>query len=202
MSSLLATLPTPPRLGRPPRADAIDTMSVTLSWDAWGTYPEDEGDGPVIAYNVYDLESLSVVASLAMSSTQTVYTAIISSLTPDTLYRFYIKVEGPNGEGPPSSFVEVTTLPLTTQPQPTTKPTTTQSPSTSTTNPPTTKPSTPPNVQTTMKTTTSAVMVPDTNTPVVDMTTSAGEMSTSFDGDGIPGGITTKAMTQGMYPLL
>ncbi|XP_072047336.1 uncharacterized protein [Amphiura filiformis] len=169
------TPPTPPKLGRSPRADNVGITSVTVSWDAWGTYAEDTGDGPVVAYNVYNVGSPTVVATVAVSPTQpqTVYSTVVGDLTPNMLYRFYVTVirEGANGEGPPSKFVEVTTLPVTTQP-------------TTTTNPPTTtKPTTQPKtnqVETTMKMTTT-MKASKTDPIVIDRTTPSARRTIESD---------------------
>ncbi|XP_072047315.1 uncharacterized protein [Amphiura filiformis] len=183
---------TPPMLGRPPRADNVGIASVTVSWDAWGTNAEDTGDGPVVAYNVYNVGSPTVVATVAAQQ-QAVYSAVVGDLTPNTLYRFYVTVEGTNGEGQPSQFVEVTTLPVTTQPTTTTNPPTTQAPTTLTPNAQTTKTTTVGNIQTTKKMTTMQAPVTDSAT---DRTRPSDRRTTATDSGVLPGDMTTGSDAQ------
>ena len=143
---------------------------MILEWDAWDPSAGDIGDGPVIAYYVYNTESfVTILAAVIVSPTQpqTVYIAVVGSLTPGTEYSFYVRVvrEGVGGEGPPSTqFVTFTTL--SSQPQPITQP-----PALTTTMViPTTKTTTTSQMQTSQKLTT--MQKPDRTSPASGMRTS------------------------------
>ena len=167
-----------PQLTRFPRASSIQTTTVIIEWDAWDSNAGDIGDGPVILYNVYDAQTFMLATTVAASSSQSVYAAVIESLTPGTTYNFYITAvrEGTGGEGPPSQrFVTFTTL--STQPQPTTQP-----PAPTTTMViPTTKTTTNAQMQTSRMLTT--MQGRDTEPPVVDRTSPADGIRTSPSGN-------------------
>ena len=85
---------------------------MTIQWDAWDPYT-DTGDGPIVAYNVYDIESQPTRITIISANMGSKVSANVTDLSPETLYVFCIRVErvGAGGEGP-CSYVSFTTLPV------------------------------------------------------------------------------------------
>ena len=100
-----------PELSDAPTAENIGTTSVTLKWNAWNPDNGDIGDGPIVAYNVYEFAS-PLISVAAVANSHPTIEVFISTLTPGTAYSLYVRVEreGPGGEGPLSKAVSFTTL--------------------------------------------------------------------------------------------
>ena len=85
---------------------------MTLKWNAWNQDNGDIGDGPIVAYNVYETNSpFPLKRVIASPDLAPLILATIENLMAGTVYYFYVTVEreGPGGEGPVGRMVEVTT---------------------------------------------------------------------------------------------
>ena len=103
-------------MSEPPTAVNVDSTSITLLWNAWGVNPLDSGEGPVIAYKVYEVSGLvESITVPVLDPTSSPISVVVEPLTHETVYRFYTTCvrDGEGGEGSPSQFTTVTTLPGT-----------------------------------------------------------------------------------------
>ena len=103
-----------PLLGNAPTAVTIDTTYILLQWIAWDENPLDSGEGPVIAYKVYEVSGLVETMTVpVLDPTSSPISVVVEQLTPETSYRFYLTCvrDGEGGEGSPSQFTSATTLP-------------------------------------------------------------------------------------------
>ena len=101
--------------------ESITATSVMLEWDAWNQDAGDSGDGPIVAYNVYDRISMmqfqtEVVTQDVISPIQ----ILIQNLSPVAVYNFEVRPvrEGLGGEGTATQNVQVFTAPSPTNPSP------------------------------------------------------------------------------------
>ena len=104
-----------------PRVDSgsITATSVVLEWDTWNPDAGDSGDGPIVAYNVYDTHSMTLIQTEVVTQEMiSPITRLIQNLTPSTIYHFEVRPvrEGPGGEGTATRFVTVFTASLSTEP--------------------------------------------------------------------------------------
>ena len=112
-----------PELKAVPRVvdGSITATSVVLEWDAWNPDGLDSGDGPIVAYNVYDTRSMTLIQTEVVTpDVIPPISRLIQNLSPSTLYNFEVRPvrEGLGGEGTATRFVVVFTASLTAEPQP------------------------------------------------------------------------------------
>ena len=94
-------------------SESITTTSAMIEWDAWSLEAGDTGDGPIVAYNIYDLISGTLIESVTINSeTATPISVSMQNLSPNTVHNVNVRPvrEGPGGEGSSTQFVVVKTL--------------------------------------------------------------------------------------------
>ena len=88
-----------------------------LQWDAWNPIGLNSGEGPIVAYKVYDTITMTLLLTESVTTdTTSLISGLIQNLTPDTAYTFEVRPvrEGPGGEGIATRSVPVMTLPVAT----------------------------------------------------------------------------------------
>ena len=104
-------------LSQPPQV-TVDIKSATVSWEAWGSHPEDTGDGPVVEYRIYRSNPSTgswFEAGRVQSKYQppSSFSFLIESLQQLTVYNLSVAAvrEGQGGEGPKSPLATIRTEP-------------------------------------------------------------------------------------------
>nr|XP_054764979.1 angiopoietin-1 receptor-like [Lytechinus pictus] len=99
-----------PVISTAPSIVSTTSTTVSIQWNAWSA-GEDIGDPPLIGYDVFVLRK-GGIWEIDQRVDDSITSAIVSNLTPDTDYRFRVAAvrEGEGGTGPWSPRIDAITL--------------------------------------------------------------------------------------------
>nr|XP_054764980.1 receptor-type tyrosine-protein phosphatase F-like [Lytechinus pictus] len=100
-----------PVISTAPSIVSTTSTTVTLQWNAWSA-GKDIGDPPLIGYDVFVKKDGDWVRDQRVHVDDSITSATVSDLTPDTDHRFHVAAvrEGEGGTGPRSPKIDTITL--------------------------------------------------------------------------------------------